>query len=200
MNWWLVAAGGALGTLARHAVGQAVGYPGAPAWPWATFAVNLVGSLALGLLQGLVETRLAADAARPSQVFLARISAFAGVGMLGGFTTYSAFSVEVVALVQAGALAGAGAYAGISVVAGIACAALGLRCGRACPAPAPRKPGHVPGGRVAAPDRQVPAPDKRAPAPDKQGPAPSTRDPSPGAVPDAAGDPTPPRHAQEDSS
>ncbi|MDR1186988.1 MAG: CrcB family protein, partial [Bifidobacteriaceae bacterium] len=140
MNWWLVALGGALGTLGRHGLGEFVAYPGAPAWPWATFAINLTGSLALGLVYGWTGRRLAQstnmhDAARPARADPRRPAAqvgrladarlFLGPGVLGGFTTYSAFSVEVLELLRAGALATGLGYALASALGGMALAAVG---------------------------------------------------------------------------
>ena len=89
----LVASGGALGALMRYGVGAAAArwWPGA-AWPWATFSVNIVGGLAMGLLAGWLALRGGAgqDAIR----------LFAAVGLLGGFTTFSAFSLEAALLIE----------------------------------------------------------------------------------------------------
>lgn len=90
-----------------------------PAFPWATFVVNLAGSLALGYLAGSLLRR--PDA-------LLRFGV--GAGVLGGFTTFSAFVVEAVELVAAGGLAAGLAYAGTSVLLGVMLAAGGMRMGR----------------------------------------------------------------------
>jgi CrcB protein len=118
----LVAVGGALGTLARYGVSQLAGGWQAPAWPWATFAVNLAGSLALGWLYGWTGRRASPASAR-QRLFL-------GTGLLGAFTTYSAFSIEVVTLFTSDAVGLASAYALTSVVAGLGAAWLGLAWGR----------------------------------------------------------------------
>ena len=83
-------------------------------WPLATLAVNLVGAFAIGLAAPLV---LRHDAMRLLVV----------TGLLGGFTTFSAFSLDALALVQAGRWGAAALYAGLSVGAGVALCALGYR-------------------------------------------------------------------------
>jgi CrcB protein len=120
MAYLLAALGGALGALARWALGEALPSPGG--WPWATLLVNLTGCLLLGLLIAVVAVRL--PEARWPRPFLA-------VGVLGGFTTFSAFAVEVVEQVDAGAALLAAAYVLASVVGGIGAVALGARAGQA---------------------------------------------------------------------
>lgn len=111
-----VAAGGAIGSLLRFAVGRLI--PGAPpAIPFATLGINVLGSFALGVLAGL---SLARPDASPA------LRAFVGIGLLGGFTTFSSFSVETVTLAQSGALARAATYVVVSVLLAVAAAALGL--------------------------------------------------------------------------
>lgn len=111
-----VAGGGALGSLLRFAIGRA--FPTAPgALPWATLGINVAGSFALGVLAG---TALARPDASPA------LRAFVGVGLLGGFTTFSAFSVETLTLAQEASVARAGLYVLLSVSAAIAAAALGF--------------------------------------------------------------------------
>jgi CrcB protein len=108
MIWLAIAAGGALGAIARHALGSAV-TARASAWagyPVGTFAVNALGCFLAGLLLG-------AAVRSPLSV---ELRAFLGVGVLGGFTTFSAFGGEVFLLLQNGANAIAFAYALASVV------------------------------------------------------------------------------------
>jgi fluoride exporter len=116
----LAAVGGALGALAR--AGVAEGVPRAPGdWPWGTLVVNLVGCLLLGALLAALAVRRP-DAER-TQVFL-------GTGVLGGFTTYSAFALEVTELISSGRPLAAVAYVAVSVVGGVLAVALGVRvCG-----------------------------------------------------------------------
>ena len=117
----LAALGGAVGALAHWAAATALtSSPGG--WPWATLLVNLTGCLLLGLLIAVVAVRL--PEARWPRPFLA-------VGVLGGFTTFSAFAVEVVEQVDAGAALLAAAYVLASVVGGIGAVALGARAGQA---------------------------------------------------------------------
>lgn len=120
--WVWVALGGALGSVLRWGLSGAVQRWSGGTFPWGTFVVNAVGSLAIGVLAALaLERALVPPAAR---LFLI-------VGVLGGFTTFSAFSYETVALLRDGQWLTAGAYAGGSVVAGVAAAlggfALGMR-------------------------------------------------------------------------
>jgi CrcB protein len=110
----LVVAGGAVGVLARAALLAPVADPGVV--PWVTLGVNAVGSLLLGLLLGLVDGR------RP------RVRAFLGTGVLGGFTTYSAFAVETAAWLATPWLAAG--LAAASLLAGVAGAVAGLALGR----------------------------------------------------------------------
>lgn len=114
----LVLVGGAVGTSVRAALEHAL----APAtgWPWVTFAINVVGSFALGLLLGALAGRGADVGARRA------VRLGVGTGVLGGFTTYSTFTVEVHRLVDEGT-AGLGlAYAVGSVLVGLGAAVAGL--------------------------------------------------------------------------
>ena len=117
MNLLLVAVGGALGAVARYGVGI-----GAARWlglgfPWGTLAVNVVGGFAMGWLAARIG---------PEQEAL-RLAL--GVGVLGGFTTFSAFSLETVRLMehQPGLAA---LYAAASVVLSVGACWLGLYLGR----------------------------------------------------------------------
>lgn len=113
MNLVLVALGGALGACARYGVARLLG---AGLWPSATFAVNLVGGLLMGALAGWLAARGGSEGLR----------LFLGVGVLGGFTTFSAFSLELWLLLDKGALAVALAYALLSVVLATAGIGVGL--------------------------------------------------------------------------
>jgi CrcB protein len=120
MAYLLAAGGGVLGALARWGVGTALPHsPGA--WPWATLLVNLTGCLLLGLLISVVAVRLP-EATWPRP--------FLAVGVLGGFTTFSAFAVEVVDLVDAGAAVLAAGYVVLSVLGGVVAVAVGARVGQ----------------------------------------------------------------------
>ncbi len=112
----LVMAGGALGSAARFLVGRATLARFGPDFPFGTLTVNLVGGFAMGLLAGMLARHSAGENWR----------LLLGVGVLGGFTTFSAFSLDVVALFERGDLATAFGYALVSVIGSIAALFLGL--------------------------------------------------------------------------
>ncbi|HSK58681.1 MAG TPA: CrcB family protein [Actinomycetospora sp.] len=116
----VVAAGGVLGALARWAVGLAA--PTAPGtFPAATFGVNAVGCLLMGVLVALaVERPGAHPLLRP----------FLGVGVLGGFTTFSTFAVEAEALLAGGHRATALLYLTGTALTALAATVLGLQVTR----------------------------------------------------------------------
>ena len=110
-----VAAGGAIGAVARYGVVQwAVSRWGA-AFPWGTFAANLTGSLAIGFLAAILSSR----GSDP------HLRLFVITGVLGGYTTFSAFSFETLALLFAQRWAAAIAYVVGTVTLGLAAASLG---------------------------------------------------------------------------
>lgn len=106
-------AGGTVGAGARFLVGRAVPPP------FGTLTVNLVGGLLMGLLAGAL-LRNPAEGLR----------LFAGVGVLGGFTTFSAFSLDAVELIGRGAVGAAAGYILLSVIGSIAALAAGLSVAR----------------------------------------------------------------------
>ena len=112
-----VAAGGAIGAGARHLFNlQALRLFG-PNFPWGTVGVNIVGSLLMGVLVGFFAFK--ADLSPEWRSFLA-------TGILGGFTTFSAFSLDAANLMQRGDMGLAFAYIGGSVAVGIGALFLGL--------------------------------------------------------------------------
>ena len=115
----LVALGGAIGATARYGLGVAVARlaPNA-AWPWGTFAVNAIGGLLMGLLAGWLALRAGANREA--------VQLFAAVGVLGGFTTFSAFSLETVLMIERRDYAMAGGYALASVLLSVAALFAGL--------------------------------------------------------------------------
>ncbi|HBV13257.1 MAG TPA: fluoride efflux transporter CrcB [Brevundimonas sp.] len=119
----LVAIGGGLGAMARYGLGLAAGRlaPGA-AWPWATLTANVAGGLLMGLLTGWLA--LKAGAGQES------IRLFAAVGVLGGFTTFSAFSLEAALMIERREIVSAFVYAAGSVVLAIAALFVGLMIAR----------------------------------------------------------------------
>lgn len=109
----LVAAGGALGAVLRHLVDTAA-TPGL--FPWPTLAINVAGAFALGILPTLAVVR------RSRRVALA-----VGPGLLGGFTTVSAWAGQVRDLADTGHADLAGLYLAVTLAAGLLAAALGHR-------------------------------------------------------------------------
>lgn len=115
-----VAAGGALGALARYAISDAIHItPGS--FPWATFWINVAGSLALGLLLLLLVERA------PRQHTL---RLFLTTGFLGAFTTFSTFAVDADVLAKDGHAGTAVVYVIASVAAGLAAAWVGIATAR----------------------------------------------------------------------
>lgn len=115
----LVFLGAGIGGAMRHGVNVGCARLCGVAFPWGTFVVNVAGSLAMGLIVGWLASRLDAGWSQPVRLFLT-------TGILGGFTTFSAFSLDSVLLWNRGQALTALAYVGGSVVASIAALALGL--------------------------------------------------------------------------
>ena len=115
----IVAAGGALGAVARYGIGRLLPAGG---WPWATLTVNGVGGLLMGLLAGWLALR--AGAGQES------LRLFAAVGLLGGFTTFSAFSLETVLMIERRQFAMAGGYVLASVALSVLALFIGLMVAR----------------------------------------------------------------------
>jgi fluoride exporter len=116
-NLLLIMLGGALGAGLRYHVGRLALHLLGPAFPWGTWLINLGGSLLMGLLVGIVLRQGA-----PGEPLLL----FAGVGLLGGFTTFSGFSLEMVQMLQRGEVVLATAYAVSSVAGSVMLLILGL--------------------------------------------------------------------------
>lgn len=114
----LVALGGGTGAWLRFVAGRLIP---AGSFPTATLAINLIGSLSMGLLAGW----LARNGQGSEQWRLAL-----GVGLLGGFTTFSAFSFELVQLAQRGLWGSAVLYASLSLAGGVAGLLAGLALAR----------------------------------------------------------------------
>lgn len=113
---FLVMTGGAIGAGARHLVGRASLSLFGPGFPWGTLIVNLAGGFLMGVL--------VAGVARLGSGEEWRL--FLGVGVLGGFTTFSAFSLEGMNMIQRGEWLLASGYALVSVIGSFAVLALGL--------------------------------------------------------------------------
>jgi CrcB protein len=117
-----VAIGGAAGSVLRYWVSQLLGASAVgQGFPWATLTVNVLGSLGLGTLFVLGEGR---------SLFGADLRLLLGTGVMGGFTTYSAFNLESIGLMQSGAYGRAALYMGGTVVLCLVAGATGLVLGR----------------------------------------------------------------------
>lgn len=107
LNYLLVGVGGGLGAIARYVVGVQATRNLGTAWPYGTFIANVAGGLCMGLLVGYLAHRGGADQERWRLLL--------GVGVLGGFTTFSAFSLETALMIERKQAAAAAAYAAGSV-------------------------------------------------------------------------------------
>jgi fluoride exporter len=112
LNLLLVAAGGALGSAARYLLGTQTLRAFGPGWPYGTFAANLIGGFLMGVLVSVLAHRGGADQER--------LRLLLGVGVLGGFTTFSAYSLEMSRMLETGAYAQAAAYGSASVFLAVA--------------------------------------------------------------------------------
>lgn len=113
-----VAAGGAVGAWLRFMAGRLIG---ATPFPVATLTVNVLGSLAMGLLAGWLARH--GQGGEPWRLLL-------GVGVLGGFTTFSAFSLELALMIERGAMAQAATYVALSLLGGVGGLFAGLALAR----------------------------------------------------------------------
>jgi fluoride exporter len=122
----LVGLGGALGAVARYGVSVVVGHFWRTQFPVATMLINVSGSFVMGLLVGWLVRALP-----PGQ---SEIRLFVAVGILGGFTTFSAFSLDVMTLIERGDVIPAVVYALGSVLLSVLALLLGLMIFRGLPA------------------------------------------------------------------
>lgn len=117
----LVGVGGAVGAAARFAVTTAMLTRFGPTFPYGVLLVNVLGSFFLGVV-----VAISADPAAPRWPL-----ALLGVGFLGGFTTFSSFAIDVIALLERRDPGAAALYVGASVVLSVAAAGIGVAVGRA---------------------------------------------------------------------
>lgn len=122
----LVGAGGAIGAMFRFGFSSVIGRNWPMSFPLATLLVNILGSLAMGLFIGWMAKALPAWAPE------ARL--FVAVGVFGGFTTFSSFSLDTMALVERGEIASAALYIALSVAVSVLGLYLGLLITRGLPA------------------------------------------------------------------
>lgn len=116
-QWMAVAGGGALGALARFLLAGQVTRLVGGVFPWGTLLVNVLGALVMGVLVELMALRLSVSP---------ELRAFLTVGILGGFTTFSAFTLETVTMIERGAWSSALAYVLASVLLCVSALFLGL--------------------------------------------------------------------------
>ena len=117
----LVALGGAIGSVLRYETGALVlRHVGTTQFPWGTFTVNVAGCAIAGLLAGLGEH---------FEFLTADVRLLLFTGFLGGFTTFSAFGVETIALIERGEWAIAGTYVALSIACGLAALWTALKLG-----------------------------------------------------------------------
>ena len=116
MHWLLVFVGGGLGAVARHGMNRAGLALIGPNFPWWTLTVNVLGSFLIGLLAGWFG---AMETWQNTRLFLI-------TGFLGGFTTFSAFSLDALTLWERGTPVQAGFYVLASVILSLVAAAVGL--------------------------------------------------------------------------
>ena len=111
MAWLIVALGGGLGACARYGLsGLLLPYTMQEKFPWPTFAVNVLGCFVAGLLFAVAEKQ---------HVLSANQRLFLFTGVLGGFTTFSAFGIETFHLLRRGEYLIAGSYVIFSIVCGL---------------------------------------------------------------------------------
>jgi CrcB protein len=120
----LVFLGAGIGGALRHGVNVGCARACGTAFPWGTLTVNIAGSFAMGLIAGWLAFKAEAGWSQAVRLFLT-------TGILGGFTTFSAFSLDAVLLWERGAVGLAAAYVGVSVAASVAGLAAGLALVRA---------------------------------------------------------------------
>jgi CrcB protein len=113
----VIAVGGVLGSLARWGIDLAFGERDPGHWPWATLVVNVIGCLLIGVLASRLPTQDGAWWPRPLLI----------TGVLGGFTTFSAYAVETGLLIDEGAPLAAAAYLAVTVLAGLLAVLIGQK-------------------------------------------------------------------------
>ena len=121
--WVAVAVGGAMGSVARFWLTGAMTALTGPRFPWGTLLINVLGSFVIGLVAGLTLTPARVGVHPDIRIFLM-------TGICGGFTTFSAFSLQTLELMQTGDVVPAFGYAAGSVVLCIAATYCGWMLGR----------------------------------------------------------------------
>ncbi|WP_416408730.1 fluoride efflux transporter CrcB [Agrobacterium rosae] len=122
LNIALVAIGGAIGSIARYLVGVWSVRLAGPNFPWGTLTVNVVGAFLIGLTVEVIARRF--DASSEMRVLLV-------TGVIGGFTTWSSFTLDAVVLLERGEIGLSALYLGASLLVSFAAIFAGLALGRA---------------------------------------------------------------------
>jgi CrcB protein len=118
---WLIAVAGGLGSVLRYGLGLALANVFGAAWPFGTLAVNVIGSCLLGIV---------AEGLRGQTVAGTDLRLVLGVGLLGGFTTYSSFNLELLRMLEAGAVGRATGYLTLTLGACLIAGAAGIAVAR----------------------------------------------------------------------
>jgi CrcB protein len=121
MVWLLVGVGGAIGAVARHGLNTLITASVGSTFPFGIFAINVIGSTAIGFIVAL-SMNGRAPVSDEVRTFLA-------VGVLGGFTTFSSFSIDTLMLMRAGRMVAAIANCGGQVVLSLVAVWIGFRIG-----------------------------------------------------------------------
>ncbi|MGV1914218.1 fluoride efflux transporter CrcB [uncultured Agrobacterium sp.] len=122
LNILLVAVGGAIGSVARYLVGLGATRLAGPNFPFGTLTVNIAGAFAIGLLVEMIARRF--DASAEMRVFIV-------TGILGGFTTWSSFTLDTMVLFERGEIGLSALYLLASLLVSFAAVFAGLALGRA---------------------------------------------------------------------
>ncbi|QUT06362.1 fluoride efflux transporter CrcB [Sphingobium phenoxybenzoativorans] len=117
INTLIVMGGGAMGAALRYHLGRLAAHLFGMNYPWGTLLANLLGGFAMGVLAGCLAR--SASGGEPVRLLL-------GVGVLGGFTTFSAFSLETFLMIERGEAMSALLYVLASVIGAVAALAIGL--------------------------------------------------------------------------
>jgi CrcB protein len=121
MTWLFVALGGAVGTLGRYGLARLASQHPAFGIPWGTLSANLIGSFLLGIVVTRAEGRT---------LFGVDAQLVLGVGVMGGFTTYSSFNLETLKLFEESGLLRASLYLGLTIISCLVGGFCGLALGR----------------------------------------------------------------------
>ena len=121
MDYVWIGLGAAIGANGRYVAGQVIARQAGSGFPYGTLAINASGSLVIGILMTILTERLIAGTS---------VRLFLVVGILGGYTTFSSFSYETIALVDGGRWVAAAAYVAATMLSGLLACAAGVLIAR----------------------------------------------------------------------